>query len=76
PTACARTNIPAAERAFGVDELFQKWATDARFTNPSGMRDQYVCHMKNAPGEQEWNLEPWRPSVGAANTEAAYCNPN
>jgi len=75
PTACARNNIPAAEREFGVGELFEKWASDPRFTNPGGMRDQYVCHMKNAPSEQQWNLEPWRPYVGAANTEAAYCNP-
>lgn len=75
PTACARNHIPAAERAFAVDELFERWSSDPRFTNPHGMRDQFLCHLVNAPDKDEWNIEPWRPDVGMAITEAAYCNP-
>lgn len=75
PSDCARDNLPAADHAFAVDELFDRWASDSRFTNPKGMRDQFLCHLKNAPGEAQWNLEPWRPNVGIAKTEASYCNP-
>lgn len=75
PTACARNNLPASDHAFAVDELIGAWSADRRFSNPKGMRDQFLCHLKNAPWEPEWNLEPWRPNVGLAKTEAAYCNP-
>lgn len=75
PTDCARRNQPSSDHAFATDELIDKWSSDSRFTNPKGMRDQFLCHFKNAPSEATWNLEPWRENVGMAKTEAAYCNP-
>lgn len=76
PTDCARNNLPATDHAFAADELLRDWGNDRRYINASGMRNQYLCHLKNAPTQATWDLEPWRPDVGLARTEAAFCNPN
>ncbi|MGC1333689.1 DUF2599 domain-containing protein [Pseudomonas sp.] len=75
PTDCARQHIPEPEHAFAVDELVDRWASDARFINARGMRDQFRCLMVTYPDKPEWNIEPWRPDVGYQATLAADCNP-
>lgn len=75
PTPCARQHIPEPEQPMAVDELFDRWASDPRFINPRGMRDQFRCLMVKYPDKPEWNIEPWRPDVGYEATFAADCNP-
>ena len=44
-----------------------------------GMRAQFDCHWTYArlvaPDKHSWNLEPWRPVVGAQAMTRAGCNP-
>ena len=44
-----------------------------------GMREQFDCHWTWArvlePDKPTWNLEPWRPPVGADLMAAEGCNP-
>ena len=39
------------------------------------MHEQLSCHELGAPDKATWNLEPWRPDVGALAMIAARCNP-
>lgn len=40
-----------------------------------GMREQYDCHLRLAPGQEVWHLEPWRPVVTDAQMLGSLCNP-
>ncbi|MBU4213497.1 MAG: DUF2599 domain-containing protein [Actinobacteria bacterium] len=39
------------------------------------MRAQLDCHLLGARDKDTWNLEPWRPEVGAAEMITTSCNP-
>jgi len=39
------------------------------------MHEQLSCHELGAPDKATWNLEPWRPEVGALAMISARCNP-
>lgn len=41
----------------------------------TGAREQVSCHAWFAPLKDPWNIELWRPTVGAAATTLAQCNP-
>lgn len=47
----------------------------ANWKNTTGMKDQFMCHSYFAKSKNPWNLEPWRPNVGYAQTVAKGCNP-
>ncbi|GAB4086994.1 hypothetical protein GCM10028784_36240 [Myceligenerans cantabricum] len=58
-----------------LDLLAAQLATAEPETDSDTMRDQLACHHLGAPDKASWNLEPWRPDVGAIGTIAARCNP-
>jgi len=39
------------------------------------VHEQLSCHELGAPDKATWNLEPWRPEVGALEMISARCNP-
>lgn len=47
----------------------------ANWKNTAGMKDQFMCHSYFAKSKNPWNLEPWRPNVGYAETVKKRCNP-
>lgn len=76
PTAAGRQ---ASTRLVGPDQAWGEVLRLAPDADKPGMRDQFVCHWRLAefaqPGKVSWNLEPWRPSVGAVAMITSRCNP-
>ncbi len=52
-----------------------RFNSSANWKNTTGMKDQFMCHSYFAKSKNPWNLEPWRPNVGYAQTVAKGCNP-
>lgn len=86
PTECGKKLTPAQTEA-AYAELFNKYASDARWTPDNGsMRRQFVCHLSwtgtddqgkpiRARDKPSWNLEPFRPYVSQEEALKAGCNP-
>nr|WP_231752715.1 DUF2599 domain-containing protein [Mycobacterium gordonae] len=76
PTAAGRQ---ASTRLVGPDQAWGEVLRLAPDADKPGMRYQFVCHWRLAefaqPGKVSWNLEPWRPSVGAVAMITSRCNP-
>ncbi|MBO3101957.1 DUF2599 domain-containing protein [Cellulomonas fengjieae] len=70
PSAWARAGSLAAQ-----DGLWTQVVALAPDADVPGMRDQLECHELGAPDKDTWNLEPWRPEVGALEMISARCNP-
>ncbi|WP_448098991.1 DUF2599 domain-containing protein [Luteibacter yeojuensis] len=76
PTDCGR-KVVGAEIDSLILEAIRKFGGNPRLTaNLFGAMNQLECHAKLFPDKPTWNLEPDRPYVGLANTEAAECNPS
>ncbi|KAB0507011.1 DUF2599 domain-containing protein [Pseudomonas lini] len=73
PTPCARKTPPEGT-PFLWDELTRDYSNSRYWKNTHGMRHQLICHLAIARDKPQWNLEPWRPDVGYAQTLAAGCN--
>ncbi|HMT50863.1 DUF2599 domain-containing protein [Dietzia sp. UBA5065] len=75
PTADGRGNPGVSGAALAWREVLDL-APDA---GTPGMREQFDCHWTWArvlePDKPTWNLEPWRPPVGADLMAAEGCNP-
>lgn len=75
PTDCGRSIHPReTKKAFA--ELYSKFGHDKDWYNTQGMRTQFSCHLAIARYKPEWNLDPYRKSVGYKATEEAGCNPH
>ncbi len=76
PTAAGRQ---ASTRLVGPDQAWAEVLKLAPDADKPGMREQFVCHWRFAefakPGKVSWNLEPWRPLVGAVMMITSRCNP-
>jgi len=70
PSDCVRTSGLAMP-----DAVWNALVAADSSANAPGMRDQLLCHMVGAQEKPTWNLEPWRPQVGLAQTMLAFCNP-
>lgn len=60
-----------------VKEYFED---DPQWYNEEGLYDQYMCHadtglFQQIIGDETWDIEPWRPSVGPILTMLNACNP-
>jgi hypothetical protein len=76
PTDCGR-KVVGAEIDSLILEAIKKFGGKPRLTaNLFGAINQLECHAKLFPDKPTWNIEPDRPYVGLANTEAAECNPS
>ncbi|MEK1841739.1 MAG: DUF2599 domain-containing protein [Pseudomonas sp.] len=73
PTPCARRTQPEGT-PFLWDELSRDYSNSSYWQNTHGLRHQLICHLAIARDKPQWNLEPWRPDVGYAQTLAAGCN--
>jgi hypothetical protein len=75
PTDCGR-KVVGAEIDSLILEAIKKFGGNPRLTaNLFGAINQLECHAKLFPDKPTWNIEPDRPYVGLADTEAAECNP-
>lgn len=70
PTAWARAGGRSAEEVLRATLAALEPETDS-----ATMFEQLVCHATFAPDKHTWNLEPWRPDVGAVDVILAGCNP-
>lgn len=70
PSAWARAGSLAAQEGLWAQVV--ALAPDA---DSPGMKAQLECHELGAPDKDTWNLEPWRPEVGALEMISARCNP-
>lgn len=52
-----------------------RFNSSSNWKNTTGMKDQFMCHSYFAKSKNPWNLEPWRPNVGYAQTVSSGCNP-
>lgn len=73
---------PAGRQAWGPldpDAAWQEVLRLAPDADTAGMREQFDCHWTWArilePDKPTWNIEPWRPVVGADRMLAEGCNP-
>ncbi|MFN8124956.1 MAG: DUF2599 domain-containing protein [Candidatus Nanopelagicales bacterium] len=61
------------------DELSVAWrqAVHRGVPDQAGLRQQFLCHPLSviARAKPTWDLETWRPTVGALRTMMAACNP-
>lgn len=73
PTLCGR-QIGPDETAYMFYEIAKKFSGDQYWVNTRGIINQLTCHLQIARTKAEWNLEPWRPYVGHAETVLAGCN--
>lgn len=69
--ACGGPFVAAADPLPGWDDLVRRMPE----ADLPGMREQYACHLRLAPGKEVWHLEPWRPVVTEAQLLASLCNP-
>lgn len=58
-----------------VEVAWARLVAEEPETDAPGMRHQLACHALGARDKATWNLEPWRPDVGALGTLLAECNP-
>lgn len=79
PTAAGRAASAQPGSQPAADEAWAEVLALAPDAAIPGMKEQFDCHWWVAelaqPGKTSWNLEPWRPEVGAAQMAAAHCNP-
>ena len=74
-TGWAYAGIETGPITWSWNTVKNKFSGSANWRNAQGMLEQYQCHVNFAANKNPWNLEPWRPSVGYANTITAACNP-
>lgn len=55
--------------------LYNQHHSSSHWKNTNGLKDQYKCHVYNAPNKSKWNLDTWRPDVGYLKTVLHACNP-
>jgi len=81
PSQCGRS-IGADQVSNFMNELISRYYTDPQWignadnttTHVEAVRRQLVCHLEIAPGKDRYNLEPSRPLISQAATNAAGCN--
>lgn len=81
PTSCGRSVQESQANNF-LNEMVAKfyaqpnWINNAdnRTTSIPAMRRQLICHLTIARGKDRYNLEPSRPLIEQAATNAAGCN--
>ncbi|MDV7999800.1 DUF2599 domain-containing protein [Rhodococcus sp. IEGM 1408] len=73
---------PAGREAWDSLAAAEAWQQVLRLAPEAGspgMREQFDCHWTWArilePDKPTWNIEPWRPVVGADRMLAEGCNP-
>lgn len=66
-----------AQISWSWSTVKEKFSSSSYWTNETGMYDQYYCHVigSSQVEDNEWNIEPARPSVGVWETIKAGCNP-
>jgi hypothetical protein len=79
PTPAARALAKQIDTKLQADEAWTEVLALSPDAAMPGLKEQFDCHWQWAefgePGKTSWNLEPWRPEVGADEMVAARCNP-
>lgn len=78
PSAAGKAAQVSGQQAL-YDELQALRGNDPQWreneTSPGSMRQQLSCLIGDYPAKTVWNLEPFRPTVSAAQASKAGCNP-
>ncbi|QCI12272.1 DUF2599 domain-containing protein [Pseudomonas putida] len=78
PTAAGKASQLSDQQAV-YDELVKAHGNDPQWrdheSSTGSMREQLACLVANYPKKDVWNLEPFRPNVGASEAAKAGCNP-
>ncbi|NBF04904.1 DUF2599 domain-containing protein [Pseudomonas sp. Fl5BN2] len=78
PTAQGKA-IQSSNQAALYQELLALHGADRQWRDneqsAGSMRAQLACLIHNYPGKNEWNLEPFRPTVSPQEAAKAGCNP-
>lgn len=73
PTDCGR-QISSDDTGNMFYEIVKKYSGSTYWHNDRGMINQLTCHLVIARNKPQWNLDPWRPYVGHAETLRQDCN--
>lgn len=57
------------------DKVLMKHSNDLKWSNPSGLKNQFYCHVDFAKDKADWNIEPSRKNVDYLSTIISSCNP-
>lgn len=72
----ANYEISTLKRLDAWNKLVDLHKYDEKWSNISGLQNQFDCHFDFAKTKGEWNLEPARKNVGYFSTIMASCNPS
>ncbi|MDE1196264.1 MAG: DUF2599 domain-containing protein [Pseudomonas sp.] len=77
PTKSCGRNFSEAQTDAAFAELANKYRgnSDWAVYDDTSMKRQFLCLRLQYPGNETWNLEPFRPYVSAEQAISARCNP-
>ena len=77
PTKSCGRNFSEAQTEAAFAELANKYRNNSDWAvyDDTSMRRQFLCLRLQYPGNETWNLEPFRPYVSAEQAISARCNP-